>query len=110
MSTDKFLETDRAKIKEVLLRHLSSAALDEEAMEALVQELSDARPVVADLVTEDDIAARMFWSIASCRTYRSEHKDIFPEPFARRVFWLRTDVENYFKDHWRPKRATRSTR
>lgn len=110
MSTDNFQETDRAKIREVLARHLPAQSLSEDEIEALVKELAAARPSVVDLVTEEDIAARMYWSIPSSRTYRAKNKELFPEPFARRVFWLRSDIENYFKEHWHPTRTKRSSR
>lgn len=108
MSTDTFHEADLQNIKAVLEQHLADKGLSEEEIDALARDLSAARPALQDLVTEQDIADRMYWTIASARTYRAKHRDTFPAPLARRVLWLRKDIDKYFEQNWKSGNAAGS--
>lgn len=100
MSTDNFYEADVKRIREVLENHLAQKGFSEKEIAALAQDLSAARPALQDLVTEQDIADRMYWTIPSARTYRAKHRDTFPAPLARRVLWHRGEIDKYFEQNW----------
>lgn len=109
MNTDRLKRCDLESTQAILNKHLSGAGLKQEALAALALDLVEARPSLQDLMTEEEIAEKMMWSVRSARTFRTKYRGIFPDPLARRALWLRTEVDEFFEHHWKPVRARRST-
>lgn len=109
MSTDRLKSHDLETTQAILNKHLANTGLDQKALEALALELVEARPSFQDLMTEEEIAEKMMWSVPSARTFRTKYRGTFPEPLARRALWRRTEVDEFFENHWKPVRARRST-